>query len=736
VESEIEEDVAGFAAKSARSISWKPILQENQSVGNVLLNIVILVLAPCSNPATRSKNELKLLRRTCAGWTDTAILIVFKSSFMRHSILNVNRIPRPKKVPMPLRFHAKPQLAVVRLLAAVLLASVIMPVQAAGLKLAPYFGDHMVLQRDRKICVWGTGEPGAKVEADIASQEVATKVGPDGHWKVYFQPMSAGGPYTLTATSEHQILTLSDVLCGDVWLCSGQSNMQMPVKECVPREQQTALESHPKLRLCTVGKGWNAKPQFSADFQWRICTPDSARNFSAVAYFFADELLKDKALTQVPIGVIDSSYGGTTCEGWIPQPALAAFKPDELHKSIFGIKPAMLYNAMIAPLSGAVFKGVVWYQGESNSGHPDTYPRLLSTMISEWRRLFVEPNLPFYIVQLPDYASQWDGFYWPWLREAQAKVAQTTPHTTLVVGIDTTDGFNLHPKTKLEIGRRISLAVRHTVYHENIVASGPTFQSAKIEGSSIRVEFDTHGDGLSNSLPGNVRGFAVAGRDGIYHFSDARIEGDSVVVQCNEVPVPQTVRYAWTGVPDSTLVNEAGLPATPFRTDDFPCSNVEVQREPISHQVTTPAYTIVVSGEGMVTSLSVGNAQFVSNDPGMSGGSSIPGIFGNVDLPDIKEVGPKLLSCGDGDFTFLLNFEKSGMRWDFFNRGKNGVKFNLALSPQVTITQQKGGNAVTLRCKTSFITITGIDAILRDENKLQFEVKAASTKSATIKVGS
>lgn len=652
---------------------------------------------------------------------------------MYHTIPNLNRILPSKKVPMLAPFHTKPPLTDVRLLAAVLLLSVLIPVQATGVKLASYFGDHMVLQRDQKICIWGTGDPSTKVEIGIAAQEVATTVGTSGDWKVYLQPMSAGGPYTLTVASDGQILDVSDVLCGDVWLCSGQSNMQMPVKECVAREQQATLACHANLRLCTVGKGWNQKPQFSADLQWRVCTSDSAQNFSAVAYFFASELLKDKTLAHVPIGVVDSSFGGTTCEGWIPRPALAVFKPDELHDSIFGIKPAALYNSMIAPLAEAKFKGVVWYQGESNSGHPDTYPRLLSTMIGEWRKLFAEPKLPFFIVQLPDYASQWDGFYWPWEREAQAKVLLATPNTTLVVGIDTTDGFNLHPQTKLEIGRRISLAVRNAVYHEKIVASGPTFQKLKIEGSTIHIYFDAHDDGLSNSSPGNVRGFAVAGRDGIYHFANARIEGDRVLVQCNEVVAPQTVRYAWTGVPDSTLVNTAGLPAAPFRTDDSPYSNVEVQREPISHQVTNPAYTIVVNGEGMVTSLSVGNAQFISNDPGMAGGSSIPGMFGNVDLPDIKEVGPELLSCGNGDFTFLLDFEKSGMKWDFVNRAKSDVNFNIALSPQVTIIRQKDGNMVTLHCNTSFITVTGIDSILSAEKKLQFRVKGGSAKSVTIK---
>lgn len=621
----------------------------------------------------------------------------------------------------------------VALLAAILLAFVVMPARAADVKLASCFGDHMVLQRDRKICVWGTGEPGAKVEIALAAQKTGATIGADGHWKAYLRPMPAGGPYTLTATSAGQTVTVGDVLCGDVWFCSGQSNMQMPVKECVAAEQQATLANQPNLRLCTVGKGWDAKPQFSADIQWRTCTPDSAKKFSAIGYFFASELLKDKALSQVPIGVIDSSFGGTTCEGWIPQPALAAFPSDDLHESMFGIKPAMLYNAMIEPLRGAVFKGAVWYQGESNSGHPDQYPRLLSTMIREWRKSFAEPRLPFFIVQLPDYASQWDGFYWPWEREAQAKAVQITPDTTLVTGIDTTDGFNLHPKTKLEIARRIALAARKIVYRETIAASGPTVRAVKIEGPAIEIQFDPHDDRLSNSSPGEVRGFAVAGKDGIYHFADARIQGDSVIVQSSEVPAPQTVRYAWTGVPDSTLVNQAGLPAPPFRTDHFPYDNVEVQEEPVSHQVTTPAYQIVVSGEGMVTSLTAGSAQFISNAPGMAGGSSIPGPFGNMALSDIREPGPSLLSCSDGDFTVLLDFKKSGMEWQFVNQGKSEVEFNLALSPDVTITQPENGKAVTLRCQTSVITVIGMDAIPA-EKKLQLRVKAGSSQTVTLEV--
>jgi sialate O-acetylesterase len=620
------------------------------------------------------------------------------------------------------------------LVTAFLLLGFVVFTQASEVKLASYFGDHMVLQRGHKMCVWGTGSPGNTVEISIASQKAGTVVGADHRWKVCLQPMSAGGPYTLTVASGSEVDIVNDVFCGDVWLCSGQSNMQMPVKECVAKEQQATLADHPRLHLCTIGKGWNAKPQFSADIKWRVCTPGSARNFSAVGYFFASELLKDIALTNVPIGIIDSSFGGTTCEGWIPKPALASFNPKEIHDSMFGIKPTMLYNAMIAPLGGATFKGVVWYQGESNSGHPDTYQSLLSTMIAAWRKYFSEPDLPFFIVQLPDYASQWDGFYWPWEREAQAKVAQSTPDTFLVVGINTTDGFNLHPKTKLEIGRRIALAVRHDVYHENITGSGPVFKNATVEGSAIRVNFNPQDAGLASSSPGGVRGFAVAGENGVYHFANARIDGNSVIVRCAAVPAPQTVRYAWTGVPDSTLINKAGLPAAPFRTDDFPCSNVEVQREPVSHQVTTSRYKIVINGEGMVASLAVGDAQFISNDPGMAGGSSIPGLFGPIALPEDQELGPQLLSCSNGDFDFKIKFIDRSMEWTFTNKAKDKVNFNIALSSEVKISKPKNSDVVVLRCKGKTITFVGVDAASdsNSEKRLEIIINGNSTKNVTL----
>jgi sialate O-acetylesterase len=582
------------------------------------------------------------------------------------------------------------------------------PGQAADLKVASFFGDHMVLQRERPVLVWGEGEPNAKIKVSLASLEAATTVGPDGNWQARLEPLPAGGPYRLTVSSGDRVITLNDVLLGDVWLCSGQSNMQMPVKECAAAEQAATLAERPKLRLCSVARSFNAKPQASADIKWRTCAPESARDFSAVGYFFACELLKDPKVAGLPIGLIDSSFGGTTCEGWIPQTALSSFPSNQLHDSMFGIKPAALYNAMIAPLGHCSLKGVLWYQGESNSAHPDTYPRLFSTMATEWRKQFGDPDLPFFVVQLPEYVKLWEGFYWPWEREAQAQAVQAVPHCALVLGINTTDGFDLHPKQKLEIGRRIALRVRHDVYGEDIVASGPRFKEAKVEGSALRVSFDTAGDGLASTSPGTLQGFALAGEDGAYHSAHAIIEGDSVAVSCDEVPAPRTVRYAWAAVPNSTLINKSGLPAAPFRTDQVPCANVELQKEPVSRRVTTSAYDIVINGDGRITSLVIGDAQFISNQPGMAGGSSIPGFWGARSLANICELGPRLLSCGDDQVTLRMAFEEKAVECGITNRGKDAIRFQLALSPGVIVSEGKPADRVALKEGKGVLTIEGM----------------------------
>ena len=605
----------------------------------------------------------------------------------------------------------------------------------AELRLPKIFGSNMLVQRGQPVRIWGKCGPNAKVQVSVSSRNAIALAGVDGSWQLSLDPIPAGGPYALTIRADSEIVTLTNILSGDLWLCSGQSNMQMPVKEVSPMEQKAALVEHRSVRLCSVAKASSAKPLTSGDIQWCVYTPDSARDFSAVACFFATELLKDPALADVPLGVVDSSFGGTTCEAWIPAPALATFNTNELHDSMFGIKPANLYNAMIAPLGDTKFKGVVWYQGESNSGHPETYPALVGTMIVEWRKQSGQPRLPFFIVQLPDYANLWEGYYWPWIREMQAKAVQSIPDTALVVSLGTTDGFNLHSKEKLEIGRRAALLARRVAYGEDIVASGPVFKSATGEGSALRVAFDTGGEGLASSAADGVRGFAVAGVDGEYHFADGRIEGDSVVVQSDEVSRPQTLRYAWAAMPQATLINRVGLPAAPFRTDTQPCSNVEIQRQQATHRVATSAYEIVIDANGMPKSLLIHGMQFLSNEAGMAGGVSIPGFWGPRALNQIREVGARLLTCSDEEVTLRMAFDEVSMQWTINNYGKDPITFQLALSPQVTVLDSTSESPVTVTRGTNRVTLAGFDSITNTPTGawLRGLVKAGATKSISLK---
>lgn len=608
----------------------------------------------------------------------------------------------------------------------------------ASLKLVSGIGDHAVLQRDRTLHIWGQGQPNQEVNVQINDVKVSGKVNAEGQWDVQLKPMPAGGPFDLTVTSVNEKAVAKDICFGDVWLCSGQSNMQMTLKEC--DDGNSVAEQAGKLtnlRLCTVAKGFNGKPQSTANIQWKRSSTEAARDFSAVAYYFADRLLKDPELAKVPVGIIDSSFGGTTCEGWIPNDALAKLNKSDLRDSLFGIKPGMLYNAMISPLGKEPIKGVIWYQGESNADRPASYPLLLTTMIAEWRKQFESPDLPFIIVQLPDFAQASGGLHWEWIREAQAKAVQSTPHAALAMGIETNDGFNLHPRQKHELGRRVALLALHHVYGRRIAARGPEFKGASIEGSSVRVRFEANGK-LAARIPGPIRGFALAGEDGTYRFADARINGDSVILHCDQIPAPKTVRYAWAGIPDSTLTDDSGVPAAPFRNDDFPPGDIEVQKQPATHQVTTGAYEVAVDGDGRVTSLVVRGKQFISNAPGAAGATSIPAFLGTRSLPAILSPGPSLLSCSDDQVTLMLAFKPDHMTWTLTNRGKDPITFRIALLPQVACSNETSGGKFKLAHDKSVLRVSGIGSASRSDEgtMLQTTIKGGTSKEIEFTIGS
>ena len=609
--------------------------------------------------------------------------------------------------------------------------------KAATLKLASCIGDHAVLQRDRIVHIWGQGQPNQDVNVQINDVKVTGKVNAEGQWDVPLKALPAGGPFHLTVTSGNEKAVATDICFGDVWLCSGQSNMQMTLKECDDGNSVAERAAEfTNLRLCTVGRGFNGKPQSTASIQWRHASAQAARDFSAVAYYFADRLLRDPELAKIPVGIIDSSFGGTTCEGWIPNDALAKLNKSDLRDSLFGIKPGMLYNAMISPLGKGPIRGVVWYQGEGNADRPASYPLLLTTMIAEWRKQFESPDLPFIIVQLPDFAQASGGLHWEWIREAQAKAVQSTPHVALAMGIETNDGFNLHPKQKHELGRRVALLALHDVYGRQIAARGPEFKSASIEGSSVRVRFEASKK-LTARIPGLIRGFALAGEDGTYRFADARIDGDSVILHCDQIPEPKTVRYAWAGIPDSTLTDESGIPAAPFRTDDLSPGDIEVQKQPATHQVTTAAYEVAVNGDGRVTSLVVHGKQFISNAPGAAGATSIPAFLGTRSLPMILSPGPSLLSCSDDQVTLMLAFKPDHMTWTLTNRGKDPITFRIALLPQVVCSNDTSVGSFKLAHAKSLLRVSGIDsASPSDEGTmLQTAVKGGASKEIEFTIG-
>jgi sialate O-acetylesterase len=599
---------------------------------------------------------------------------------------------------------------------ALLMLAAASPAWAAGLELGGRIGDHMVVQRDRPIRVWGEAARGSRVEVRFGPRLATTTAAPDGRWLATLEAMPAGGPFVLSAESGGAKVEVADVLVGDVWLCSGQSNMQMTLKECDGGpEAADAAGTLTNLRLCSVGRRASAAPELGGDIRWRVVSRDSARDFSGVGFFFAAALLADPALRGVPIGVIDASFGGTMCEAWVPAEALAGFAREELRPSMFGIGPSALYNGMINPLGKAAIKGVVWYQGEGNSDRPALYPKLLAALFASWRSRFESPELPFIVVQLPDYAPGWGGVSWAWIREAQAAAVRATRHASLAVGIDSNDGTDLHPRPKREIGRRAALLALHDVYGRPVVARGPELRQARPEGDSLRVVFDTGGDGLMSRDGGPIRGFAVAGADGRYQYANATVDGDAAVLRSATVSAPLTVRYAWGGAPGANLVNRSGLPAAPFRTDMTTQFDADVQRQPISRLVRMKSYEVTIGSSGSMTSLVVGGKQFLSNEPGWAGGINVSGWFGPRNLADIREPGPGCVSCSDSDVSVDWEFGEKRMDWTVTNRSKDEIRFRIALHPKVAVRPQGKAEPVELRRDAATVVVTGVDVVSDSE---------------------
>ena len=507
-----------------------------------------------------------------------------------------------------------------RIITGLLLLIWIASAASADVKLPGVFGDHMVLQRGVAVPVWGWAEPAEKVSVTLAGQTKTAAADQSGKWTVKLDAIPAGGPHVLKVEGNNAV-ELADVMLGEVWLCSGQSNMAMSVGGSANRDAEIAEAKYPGIRMMTVARVPAETPQDNCQGEWKVCSPDSVAAFSATAYFFGRKLHRD---LDVPVGLINSSWGGTPVQSWTrlddqrARPELKsmlgswderiaqydspaakeAFQKqlaqwEELAEKAKAAgknpprkprpaadprlsphRPANLYNGMIAPLVPYALRGAIWYQGESNSGNDDAglYGLQLSTMIGNWRQVWKQGDFPFLWVQLPNFRAPQqqpvETSGWVIVQNEMLKTL-SVPNTGMAVTIDVGEAKDIHPKNKQDVGKRLALWALGTTYGKDIVYCGPLYKSMKTRKNKIVIQFDHVGGGLVAKDSDTLEGFAIAGENKRFVAAKAIIKPDRVVVSSREVESPVAVRYAWASNPDCNLYNDAGLPASPFRTDDW-----------------------------------------------------------------------------------------------------------------------------------------------------------------------
>ena len=488
----------------------------------------------------------------------------------------------------------------------------------AEVKLASPFTSHMVLQCDTKVPVWGTADAGETITVEFAGQKKSATADANGNWRVDLKSMKASAEsrtFTVIGSKTAQPVQLDDVLVGEVWLASGQSNMDFSMSKKIKyfagvtnEEAEIAAANYPLIRMFVGVAQKTYAPTNRVGGEWKVCTPENAPAFSAVAYFFARDLQRE---IKIPVGVVVESFGASTAEAWIDRPTMAndpKLKPllDSFDGKVENFKtnrPALvaalrlqevaatndapksrrrtpgprdpvqdqhnatvLFNGMIAPVIPFAIRGAIWYQGESivdaNKGGIELYPHVQATLVRDWRQLWGEGDFPFYIVQL---AGQEAASNSPLVREAQAAIL-SLKNTGMAVATDIGEAKNVHPKNKQDVGDRLARIALANVYRHKIEFSGPVYDSIKIEGDKIRVKF-SRADGLV-ARDGILKWFTLAGADGKFVPANAQIDGKTVVVSSPEISAPLAVRYAWVNFPNGGhLYNSAGLPAAQFRSD-------------------------------------------------------------------------------------------------------------------------------------------------------------------------
>lgn len=481
----------------------------------------------------------------------------------------------------------------------------------AEVSLAPIFTDHAVLQRGKPIPVWGWADPGEKITVKFAGKTQRTQGNADGKWRVDLPALKAnakGQKLTVTGTNG---IELHDILIGDVWLCGGQSNMEWTVQNSRDAAQEIAAADFPQIRHIKVARRIANDPINTMTGAWTLCSPNTVGDYTAVGYFFARRLHRDLS---VPIGLLNSNWGGTPVEAWLPpevmnDPDLAvsitahqaninngilaqnsAYRDDlatwaaakaaaDDASAPFSEKPprmpwqpgpfktaTVLYNGMIEPVIPYALTGFIWYQGEGNAGQPESYHDMFAALIKAWREKFQQPDAPFYWAQL----ASWDSgggksLDWPLLREAQHQTL-ALPHTGQAILTDIGEAFDIHPKNKQDVGDRLARIALAEHYGHDVIARGPSHRSTSYRGNEITVTFD-HADGLATSDGMAPREFEITGMDGGFHPAKAILSGNKITLTAEAVPAPRNVRYAWHRWIEPNLQNAAGLPAEPFRTD-------------------------------------------------------------------------------------------------------------------------------------------------------------------------
>lgn len=479
----------------------------------------------------------------------------------------------------------------------------------ANIKLPAIISDNMVLQQNTSVQLWGWADAGEKVTVTPGwtKKPVTVTTGSDGKWVLAIKTSKAGGPYTIRFAASNTI-NVNNVLLGEVWLASGQSNMEFFMRKTgggytgvINYEEEIKAADYPQIRQIDIPNKVSDEPQTDFTGAWKICSPQTADTFSAVAYYYAREIYK---ATGFPVGIINATWGGTPAESWTRKEILEAdpdlnvildrykkqceeypagfekFKaeldkwkadtskakgaaPREPMGPRHSNSPYKLYNGMIAPVLSYTLKGVIWYQGEGNAGRAAQYHKLFPAMINNWRQDFHNSKMPFYFVQISPHRSQN-----PEIREAQLYTLRHVVNTGMAVTTDNGDSLDIHPRNKKLVGERLSRwALKNDYGQKDLVASGPLYKSMKIEGNKIRISFDDAAGLMAKD--GDLKEFTIAGADENFVPAKATIEGNSIVVWSDAVANPAAVRFAWKNVPFPNLYNAAGLPASPFRTDNW-----------------------------------------------------------------------------------------------------------------------------------------------------------------------